>query len=387
MTILNERLADWRHQLHQHPGTAFAETWAADFVAQQLREMHVDVFTGIGCTGVVGVLRVGDGQGAIGLRADMDANALTETGNPPYVSQCPGVMHGCGHDGHIATLLGAAMLLAESRDFNGTACFIFQPAEEIGRGAKAMLQDGLFTRFPIDEIYGLHNFPALPAGTVYTREGGLMSSEDNFTIQIHGRGGHASSPHLNIDPLVIAAQVILGLQTIVSRNADPTDQAVVSCTEIHTDGGHNAIPENVTITGDVRTTMPETQALIKQRMRAICAGICTAGGATCDVRYTHEFRPTVNTKSCVETVAKAARKIVGEAHVQIGGKPWMASEDFGTFLEHVPGCFFLLGSGKHQNPADNIFLHNAAFDYNDDILETGARIFAQIVRDRLPLSL
>lgn len=377
-----KQLTQWRHQLHQHPETAFEEVRTSAFVADILEGLGYEVVRGVGKTGVVASLKEGESNRVIGLRADMDANAITETGDTSYRSQVPGKMHACGHDGHVTTLLGAAVLLAESRDFDGTVRLIFQPAEEPGYGAAAMMEDGLFTRFPVDEIYGLHNMPGLPAGTFHMRTGGIMASEDNFTIQIHGKGGHASSPHMGTDPLVIASQVILGLQTIVSRNASPLQSAVVSCTEIHTDGAHNALPSNVVITGDTRSFSPEMQELIETRMRGVCEGICTAGGATCEFTYTHEFAPTINHPMCVMAAAEAARAVVGAEHVNENCEPTMVSEDFALYLRQVPGCFVFLGS-KDERKEKQVFLHNAEYDYNDAVLETGAKFFAELVRQRL----
>ena len=380
--VFVKQLTQWRHALHQHPETAFEEVRTSAFVADILEGLGYEVARGVGKTGVVASLKVGESNRVIGLRADMDANAITETGDASYRSQVPGKMHACGHDGHVTTLLGAAVLLAESRDFDGTVRLIFQPAEEPGYGAAAMMEDGLFTRFPVDEIYGLHNMPGLPAGTFHMRTGGIMASEDNFTIQIHGKGGHASSPHMGTDPLVIASQVILGLQTIVSRNASPLQSAVVSCTEIHTDGAHNALPSNVVITGDTRSFSPEMQELIETRMRAVCEGICTAGGATCEFTYTHEFAPTINHPMCVTAAAEAARAVVGAEHVNENCEPTMVSEDFALYLRQVPGCFVFLGS-KDEKKEKQVFLHNAEYDYNDAVLETGAKFFAELVRQRL----
>ncbi len=276
------QMVAWRHQLHQFPETGFNEHRTAGFVAQALELMGLEVHRGIGGTGLVASLAVGEGKGVIGLRADMDALAMAETAEGrPHISRNAGCMHGCWHDGHMAMLLGAAQTLARSRDFSGTVRFIFQPAEEHGRGASAMIQDGLFERFPVDEIYGAHNIPGMPAGHIATRAGGIMASEDNFAIRIQGRGGHAARPHMAIDPLVVAAQIILALQTIVGRSVDPADSAVVSCTEIHSDGIRNAIPTHVEIKGDTRSYSPQVQALLERRMRDICNGIALAHGASC----------------------------------------------------------------------------------------------------------
>ncbi len=382
MSELNEILKAWRHELHRHPETAFEETRTAAFVAERLLEMGIEVHTGIGGTGVIGRLKVGDGPKVVALRADMDAIALTETGTVSYKSEHEGKMHGCGHDGHVTTVLGAAKLLSESRDFNGTVQFLFQPAEEPGKGAHAMIDDGLFERFPMDEIYGQHNNPAYPAGTVNICKGGFASCEDNFKIEIHGRGGHASAPEKTVDPMVIAAQIILALQTIPSRNAGAFQPVVVSCTELFTDGAHNAIPSNVTILGDCRSYSKEMQSLIETRMRDIVEHICQAYGATWDFLYTHEFAPTVNWDEQVDAVIQAASHVLGEEKVNGNCSPFMASEDFGAFLEKVPGAFFFMGGAVGDESRD-MPLHNSCFDYNDDTLETGAQVFAQLVRERL----
>ncbi len=380
---LKKELKEWRHYLHQHPEAAFEEENTSRFVAEKLREMGIEVETGVGKTGVVGTLKAGDGKGIIGLRADMDCNCIVEqNADLAYRSEKPDRMHACGHDGHTTTLLGAAKLLSESRDFNGTVRFVFQPAEEPGYGSKAMIDDGFFERFPVDEMYGLHNMPQFPAGTFAMKTGGIMASEDNFTIKIKGKGGHASAPDVVKDPLVIAAEIVLALQTIVSRNVTPTDTAVVSCTEFETDGAHNAIPSNVVIKGDTRSFKPEVSALIEKRMKAICEHICSMNDAECEFIYTHEFSPTVNAAENTAYAAAAARKVVGDENVIENCDPLMSSEDFGRFIQHVPGCFVFLGNRKDGEEA--LPLHNAHFNYNDDLLLTGAEFFAELVKERLP---
>lgn len=380
---LRKQMEEWRHFLHTHPETAFEEENTAAFVAEKLREMGMTVYEGIGKTGVVADLKCGVGKTVIGLRADMDAINLQETGDCAYKSVNEGKMHACGHDGHTTTLLGAMKILSESRDFNGTVRCVFQPAEEPGKGSQAMMDDGLLEKFPMDEIYGLHNAPFIHAGEIHMKPGGAMASEDNFTIKIKGRGFHASSPHMGKDPLVIASEMILAFQTIVSRNANPLDPAVISCTEIHTDGAHNAVPTNVVITGDTRSTTPEMQKLIEDRMRRIAYGCCEMNDAECEFSYTHEFAPTVNWEKPAATAAEAARMTVGADKVNANCTPWMASEDFGNFLTKIPGCFVFLGSGRCENVTDNVMLHNSVFDYNDDVLLTGAEFFANLIRLRL----
>lgn len=380
---LRDQLTGWRRQLHAMPETGFEEAKTSAFVTRVLTALGLDVHTGIGGTGLVANLKVGDGKGVIGLRAEMDALNITEAApGRAYASGTPGKMHACGHDGHMTIILGAAQLLRERRDFDGTVRFIFQPAEEHGRGARAMMDDGLFTRFPVDEIYGLHNMPGQRAGTVATRVGGLMASEDNFVIHIKGRGTHAARPHMGTDPIVIGAQIVLALQTIVSRTLDPGAQAVVSCTEFITDGIRNAIPSNVVIKGDTRSYDPAVQKMLAARMREISEGICRMHGAECDFSYTHEFEPTVNWAQCVSTAVAAATAVVGAENVDADVAPMMASEDFGAFLKVVPGAFVFLGNGAEGEPGGTP-LHNGSYDFNDEVLATGARYFAEIVRLRL----
>lgn len=381
---LRQQLITWRHYLHAHPESAFEEIKTADFIASRLEEMGIEVHRQIGQTGLVGVLKCGDGKEVIGIRADIDCIQLSEQGELDYRSTIPERMHGCGHDGHTCIVLGAAHLLKERQNFNGTVCFVFQPAEEPGYGATAMMKDGLLERFGIMEIYGLHNMPGMKLGTIATRTDGIMASEDNFVIKIKGQGSHAARPHMAKDPLIIAAEIILALQTIVSRNVDPNLPAVISCTELHTDGIRNAIPTHVEIKGDTRSYTPYVQTLLEERMRTVCEAICTMHGAECDFSYTHEFAPTVNHASCVEVAIKAAQSVVGVENVDGNVAQMMISEDFGAFLQHIPGCFVFLGNGDETDEKGNIPLHNACYDFNDEILLTGAAFFAEIIATRLP---
>jgi len=379
---LVEQMTEWRRYLHAHPETAFEEENTAAFIAEKLAEMGIEVHKGIGKTGVVGVLKIGGGKKSVGLRADMDAINLNELGDAPYRSKYAGKMHACGHDGHVAILLGAAKLISERKDFSGTVVFIFQPAEEPGYGASAMIKDGILERFPMDEIYALHNSPEMPLGTFHTRVGGIMASEDNFVINIKGKGGHASAPHMGTDPLVIAAEIILALQTIVARNIRPQIPAVVSCTELYTDGSRNAIPTNVTIKGDTRSNTLEVQKIIETRMRDICEGICKTHGADCEFEYTYEFSPTVNWGCCAKEAIETAKALVGENNVDSNSMPSMVSEDFGAFTEKIPGCFLFLGT-MPKDGRSVAFLHNSLYDFNDDVLEVGAEFFAELVKNRL----
>ncbi|MFD0825052.1 M20 aminoacylase family protein [Neobacillus sp. M.A.Huq-85] len=379
-----KQLTEWRHYLHAHPESAFEERNTSEFVAKVLTDMGLEVHRNIGGTGIVANLTVGDGKGIIGIRADMDAINLTEEVEYPYKSQNSGKMHACGHDGHMATILGAVKLLTERKDFKGTVRFIFQPAEEIGKGAFAMMQDGLFERFPVDEIYGMHNMPGMPVGSIATRVGGIMASEDNFVIRIKGQGSHASSPHMGKDPIVIASEIIIAMQTIISRNMDPNVPAVISCTEFITDGIRNAIPTNVVIKGDTRSYTPEVSKLLEDRMRTISEGICKINGAECQFEYTHEFAPTVNWAECVDISVRAAQNVVGENKVDGNCQQWMASEDFGAFLQKIPGCFVFIGNGDESDLIGNVPLHNSRYDYNDKILKIGAEYFAELIKIRLP---
>jgi amidohydrolase len=381
----DRQLTQWRHRFHREPETGFEEHETSAFAAAVLEGFGLEVTRGIGGTGFVASLSCGDGQSVIGLRAEMDAlNIHEQAPERNHASVRAGKSHACGHDGHMSMVLGAAKLLCERRDFNGTVRFIFQPAEEHGKGAKAMIADKLFERFPVDEIYGIHNIPGLRAGVIATRAGGIMASEDNFVIRINGRGGHAARPHMTIDPIVIAAEIVLALQTVVSRSVDPGVPAVISCTELFTDGIRNAIPGQVIIKGDTRSYTPSVQRLLESRMRSIGEGICAAHGAECFFEYTHEFVPTVNTPECVPTAITAATAVVGAANVDGNVAPMMISEDFGAFLQVVSGNFAFIGNGAEGDPGATP-LHNARYDFNDAVLPVGARYLAEIVRAKLPV--
>lgn len=377
------QLVSWRHHLHQHPEVGFEELQTSNYVADALTSMGLEVHRGIGGTGLVASLKIGDSPAVVGLRADMDALHIHEDApGRDHASVSAGKMHACGHDGHMTMILGAARLLTESRDFNGTVRFIFQPAEEHGCGAKAMIADGLFERFPVDAIYGAHNMPGLPAGSIATRSGGIMASEDNFVIRIKGQGTHAARPHMGVDPIVIAAEVVLALQTIISRNLDPSVPAVISCTEFITDGIRNAIPTHVVIKGDTRSYAPDVQSMLETRMREVAEGICRLHGASCEFEYSHEFAPTVNWAQCTPIAVAAATKIVGADKVNAEIQPMMISEDFGAFLQVVPGNFVFIGNGEKADEG-GVPLHNAKYDFNDNVLTTGAHYFAEVARTAL----
>lgn len=371
----------WRHDLHRHPEFGFEERRTAAFVAERLRSFGLDdVAEGVGGTGVVGTLTRGTSGRAIALRADMDALRIGEQGGVAHRSTVPGLMHACGHDGHTAMLLGAAKLLAEEGGFDGTVRFLFQPAEEWGKGALAMLDDGLLARFPFDEIFGLHNMPGLPVGAFRTRAGPIMSAEDNFAITLRGTGGHAARPHAGNETLVAACALVTSLQTIVSRRLDPTDTAVVSVTELITDGTRNALPGLARVLGDARSFRPEVSAAIETQMRAIAAGIALAYGMEVEVAYSREFVPLINDATLAEEALAAARTVSEFDRAVMAEAPITASEDFARFLHHVPGCFVFIGNGETSAP-----LHNPAYDFNDAALPGGAAFHAAIVRRRLPL--
>lgn len=381
---LEREMRSWRHHLHAHPETGFEEHETARFVAETLASFGLEVERGVGGTGVVASLRAGGGNRAIGLRADMDALLIEEAGQHAYRSQNPGRMHACGHDGHMAMLLGAAKMLCASRAFDGVVHFVFQPAEEHGKGAKRMLEDGLLSRFPMEEIYGVHNMPGLPFGRFATRAGPILAAEDNFIIKIEGKGGHAARPHMAVDAIVIASEIVLALQTIIARNLDPLEQGVVSVTEFLTDGIRNALPGCVVLKGDTRSYLPKVQALIEERMAALAAGICSAHGASHRFRYSHEFEPTVNWPEQVAPALRAAISVCGNDKVDGQCAPLMASEDFGAFLRVIPGNYMFIGTGL-EGEAGGTPLHNSHYDFPDGLLLQGARYLAAVAWDRFEL--
>ncbi|ESY77138.1 amidohydrolase [Mesorhizobium sp. LNHC221B00] len=376
---LRREMIGWRRDLHAHPEFGFEEKRTAAFVAAKLREFGLDDVTeGVGGTGVVGTLKRGSGNRAVALRADMDALRIAEQSTASYRSGNPGVMHACGHDGHTAMLLGAAKRLAAEGGFDGTVRFIFQPAEEWGRGALAMLDDGLMRRFPFDEIFGLHNMPGLPIGHFETRAGPIMSAEDIFEIVLSGLGGHAARPHSGNETLVAACALVTNLQTIVSRRLSPADISVVSVTELITDGTRNALPGLARILGDARSFRPEVSAGIERQMRIIAEGTAAAYNVSVEVDYSREFVPLRNDAELVDAAFAAARDVFEPGNIAVAAEPMTASEDFARFLDHVPGCFVFLGNGEASAP-----LHNSSYDFNDEGLLFGANFHVAIARRRL----
>ena len=370
-------MAAWRRHLHAHPETGFEEHETAAFVAEILRAAGLEVATGIGGPGVVATLRRGGGNRAIGLRADMDALLIQEAADRPHRSTIPGRMHACGHGGHTAALLGAAQALTAEPDFDGTVHFIFQPAEEHGRGMQAMLDDGLLSRFPIDEAYGLHNLPGLPVGHFATRPGPLMAAEDNFAITLTGRGGHAARPHVCIDPILAGSAVVMALQQVVARRLDPVAPAVLSVTEFLTDGTRNVIPTTVRILGDARSFRPEVSAIIEAELRRIAEATAAAHGATASVAYTREFVSTLNAAEPTRAALRAAATCMDTLDPEC--PMLMGSEDFARLLAHVPGNFAFVGNG-----VDCAGLHNPTYDFDDRALPHMRDYYLALVRDRLP---
>lgn len=372
----------WRRHLHCFPECGFDVQQTADFIADKLASWGIEVVRGIGQTGLVGILRNGDSKASIGLRADMDALHIEEQNTFDHCSRHQGRMHACGHDGHSAMLLGAACHLAQQRNFDGTVYFIFQPDEEHGCGAQAMIDDGLFERFEIDAVYGLHNLPGLPAGHLTVRPGSLMASESSFKIRIQGVGGHAAMPHTGVDPIVVGSQVILGLQTIVSRSLSAIHEtAVVSATEFITNGTVNVIPSEVVIKGDCRCFTEDSLARIEQRMEQIVSGICQAAGAKYEFEFINTFYPTVNSIEETHHAIRAAVQALGAERVNPSCDPFTISEDFSSMLRVKPGCYALLGNGVDS--VGGCALHNPKYDFNDDILQSGAAYWVTLVQNQL----
>ncbi|MCJ8149910.1 M20 aminoacylase family protein [Shinella sedimenti] len=384
MPILNraaemqDEIAGWRRHLHREPELLFAVEKTAAFVAEKLREFGVDeIVTGLGRTGVVGIIR-GKGAGrTIGLRADMDALPIEEATGKPWASTVRGKMHACGHDGHTAMLLGAAKYLAETRNFTGSVAVIFQPAEEGGGGGNEMVKDGMMERFGIAEVYGMHNLPGMPVGAFGTRSGPIMAATDEFNIVVTGRGGHAALPHKTVDPIVIGAQVVTALQTIVSRVADPIDSLVVSVTKFNAGFAHNVIPETAQLAGTVRTLSPDMREGAEARIRQICAGLAAAHGAEIVVTYHRNYPVTVNHAQETGHAVAVAREIAGDASVEPAIAPMMGGEDFSYMLLSRPGAFIFVGNG------DTAGLHHPAYDFNDDAIPHGVTYWVKLAESRL----
>ncbi len=375
-------MARWRHAIHAHPETAFEEVKTSALVAETLASLGIEVHRGLAGTGVVGTLKAGSANRAIGLRADMDALHIQETNGFAHRSTVPGKMHACGHDGHTAMLLGAAKHLAATKNFDGIVHFIFQPAEENEGGGRRMVEEGLFDKFPVEAVFGLHNLPGLALGEFAIRPGPMLSAYDIFEIVIEGRGSHAAMPHQSIDPVPIAAQLVLALQTIVSRGTDPFDAAVVSVTQIHGGDTWNVIPQSVRIGGTVRTFDPALQDRIEAEIGRMARDIPAAFGAKASLRYERRYPATVNHPAETEQAAVAAQTAAGPAgKVHRDKRPLMGSEDFAFMLQARPGAFIFLGNGAGDG---GCMLHNPGYDFNDKILATGAGYWVSLVESLLP---
>ena len=374
------KLVAWRHALHRCPELGFQLSETASYIERQLRELGIETHSEIGQVGLVGVLRKGDSNRAIGLRADMDALKIQELNTFEYRSKTEGHMHACGHDGHSAMLLGAAEAL-RSLDFDGTVYFVFQPNEEHGLGAQAMIDDGLFDRFPMDAIYGMHNMPGRPAGQLAMKPDGIMAGEDNFSLTIVGRGGHASQPHQHIDPLVISAEIILAMQSIVARSIDPAEQAVVSVTEIEADGTVNVVPSIVTIKGDCRSFKRDVSETIERRLGELAQGICQAHGAELRFSYQRVFHATTNHPAETEHALAAAQATNPAELVEYPCDAMTASDDFAHMLLEKQGAYVFIGNGSDS--VGGCALHNPHYDFNDEILVTGVRFWINLVQQQL----
>ncbi|TDJ69987.1 MAG: amidohydrolase [Proteobacteria bacterium] len=373
--------AEWRREIHAYPELAYEEHRTAKFVAEKLGQFGIAIETGIGRTGIVATIRNGSSDRSIGLRADMDALPLQELNEFDHRSTNDGVMHACGHDGHTTMLLAAAEYLAKNRNFDGTVHLIFQPAEEGEAGAKAMMDDGLFERFPMDAVYGMHNWPGQAVGKMATRIGPIMAAMDIFEIKIIGRGGHAALPHLAIDPILIGAQLVQQWQGIVSRNVNPIEAGVISVTQFHAGDAWAVIPNEIVLRGTVRSFKPATRKMIAERMQQLTAGICS--GNKCEYLwwYDQRFPPTVNAATEMKAAATASTALIGAANFNSDVEPSTGSEDFGYMLEEKPGCYMLIGNGSSDG---DCLLHNPHYDFNDEIIPLGASYWVGLVEQELP---
>ncbi|WP_427183926.1 M20 aminoacylase family protein [Bordetella bronchialis] len=382
-------LAAIRRDLHAHPELCFEEFRTADIVADKLQEWGIEVRRGLGGTGVVGTIRgSGGGSRAIGLRADMDALPMQEVNTFPHASRHPGKMHACGHDGHTTMLLGAARYLAQHRDFSGIVHVIFQPAEEHGGGAKRMIDDGLFREFPMEAVFGMHNWPGMAQGAFGLTDGPIMASSNDFKITITGKGSHAGMPHLGVDPVMTAVQLAQSLQTIITRNRNPLDAAVLSITQIHAGSADNVVPTQAVMRGTVRTFTMESLDLIEQRMRDISVHTCAALACEVDFDFQRHYPPTINHRAEAAICADVLRELVGPDNVNDHVQPSMGAEDFAFMLQEIPGCYVWIGNGwgDHRTAGHGLgpcMLHNGSYDFNDELLGLGATYWVRLALARL----
>ena len=386
IAAFQDDMTAWRRDIHAHPELGFEEERTSEIVATKLAEFGITVHRGLGGTGVVGTLKgLGTGSGrAIGLRADMDALPMPEANDFDHASRHAGKMHACGHDGHTAMLLGAARYLAETRNFDGTVHFIFQPAEEGLGGAKRMIEDGLFRQFDCEQVYGLHNWPELPAGQIAVHPGPVMAAANQFEIHVTGHGAHAAMPHRGIDPVLVSAHIITAAQSLVSRGTNPADSAVVSITVVEAGTAANVIPDSARMLGTMRTFSEENHRRIQEQFARLVSSIAEGLGAKAELRFRPGYPATVNSEPEARVAAAAAARVVGEENVVWAPAPTMAAEDFGYMLKERPGAYIWLGHGGHRGPSCR--LHNPHYDFNDAILTTGASYWASLVETILPRS-
>jgi len=377
-------IAALRRDIHAHPELCFQEQRTSDLIAKALTDWGIEVHRGMATTGVVGIVKGGSSSRAVGLRADIDALPMTEHNRFEHASRHPGRMHACGHDGHTAMLLAAAKHLARQRDFDGTVYLVFQPAEEGGGGAREMIKDGLFERFPMEAIFGAHNWPGMAVGQFGVKSGPIFASSNEFKITIHGKGSHAALPHNGIDPVPVACQMVQAFQTIITRNKRPIDAGVISVTMIHTGEATNVVPDTCVIEGTVRTFTLEVLDLIEQRMRAIAEHTCAAFGAHCAFEFHRNYPPTINHAAETDFFRKVAAEVAGHGNV-IDFEPTMGAEDFSYFLLDKPGCYFLIGNGDgaHRSLGHGegpCTLHNPNYDFNDDLIPLGATMWVRLAQ-------
>ncbi|PGH57532.1 peptidase M20 [Azospirillum palustre] len=378
---LTADMTDWRRDLHAHPETAFEEQRTSDFVAEKLTSFGLEVHRGLAKTGLVGILRNGEGP-MVGFRADMDALHIHEETNLPHSSRNPGRMHACGHDGHTAMLLGAARYLTEHTElFRGTIVFIFQPAEENEGGGRVMVEEGLFDRFPVEKVFGMHNWPGLEVGRIALRPGPLMAAYDIFELTLTGKGTHAGMPHMGTDTIMVGSQIVSALQTIASRSVHPIDSAVVSVTQFHAGDTWNVLPGTAVLRGTVRTFRPEVQDLVQRRMGEVATAIAAGFGVEASLRYERRYPPTTNSAAETELARRAAARVVGEEALDLDPMPSMGAEDFSFMLQKRPGCYVWVGAGPSDQGRN---LHSPHYDFNDAVLPIGASYWVRLAETVLP---
>ena len=377
---LQGEMQEWRRDIHAHPEIAFEEHRTAQIVADKLESFGIEVETGIAGTGVVGTLRKGMGNRSIGLRADLDALLINETNDFEYKSKNPGQMHACGHDGHTTMLLGAAKYLSEKGNFDGTVNFIFQPAEENEGGGRVMIEDGLFDKYPVESVYGMHNIPGMPVGSFAIKPGPIMAAFDIFNLKVIGRGGHAAMPQTTVDPIIVGTKIIDAFQAIISSSIDPQEPSVSSVSQFHVGDAYNVIPNQVEIKGCTRCFSPNVQKKLEDEMRQISESICKAYGADCEFHYEHRYPATINSEEEANLAGQVAQGIVGEERVNLSPKPGMGSEDFAYMLQEKPGSYIWIGNGDGEG---SCMIHNPGYDFNDEILPIGATYWVKMAEEIL----